>query len=456
MRNNLSAKKVGVLVLGFLFTFYLYTPVLGNSNNKKTEKTNHLLETKISGNVPGASVLVIHQGKVVFKKAYGFANVEENTPNTPQTIFRLGSVSKQFTAMAIMQLHNKKLLSYNDSVDKFFPELVNGGKITIRNLLTHTSGILESADSELEFIPGSRMNYSNTGYNLLGKIIEKVSGLSYAEFLSENIFKPLLMVNTGFEHAGQKPEKMASGYKPGNGNYIASEVVDVSGAYAAGALYSTTEDMYLWNNALDSEKLVEKSTLEQAFTPATLNNGSQTKYGFGWMLNLWNGIKEVSHGGDITGFNSYICRIPEEHFAVIVLSNFEMNPPGPIPNAGQLAHEIAEIYLSDKISNIPAKKSLTLSSAVLKTYEGKYKLEDAPEEIVGIMGDLFSFRTNENRIFIVGKLGEVELCAETPNKFYLEDKTTIEFNSENEQVSGFTMDLMGMGVRILVAKKIKD
>lgn len=455
MRNNLSVKKVGVLVLGFLFSFYLHTPVWGNNSTEKTEKINQVLENKIGGNVPGASVLVIHQGTVIFKKAFGFANVEENTLNTPQTIFRLGSVTKQFTAIAIMQLHNKKLLNFDDSVDKFFPESINGGKITIRHLLTHTSGITESPDSELEFIPGSRMNYSNTGYNLLGKIIEKVSGLSYDEFLNENIFKPLSMFNTGFEHATLKPENMASGYKPENGNYIATEVVDVSKAYAAGALYSTTEDMYLWNNALDSEKLVEKSTLEQAFTPGTLNNGSKTKYGFGWMLNLWNGMNEVSHGGDITGFNSYICRIPEEHFAVIVLSNFEMNPPGPIPNASQLAHEIAEIYLSDKISKIPAKKSLTLSSTVLKTYEGKYKLEDAPQEIVEIMGDLFTVRAKENRIFFVGKLGEVELLAETPNKFFLENKTTIEFNKKDEQVSEFRMDLMGLGVRILMANKIE-
>lgn len=455
MKNYTSVKKIGVLFLGFMFFFGLCTLAQDNSGTEKTEKINQLLDSKIKENVPGASVIVVHRDAIVFSKAYGFANVKQKTLNTPQTIFRLGSVSKQFTAMAIMQLHSKKLLSFDDTIDKFFPESVSGKKITIQHLLTHTSGITESLESKQEFTPGDRMNYSNTGYNLLGKIIEKVSGLSYDKFLDKNIFEPLIMRNTGFEHAKLKVENMASGYKLQDGAYIASNVRDVSGAYAAGALYSTTKDMHLWNEALNSEKLVERSILEQAFSPATLNNGSKSNYGFGWMLNPWNGLKEVSHGGDITGFNSYISRFPEEHFAVIILSNFEMNPPGPIPNAGQLAHEIANIYLSDKMLIAPLKNIITIEPEVLKTYEGKYKLSDAPQEIVSVMGDLLTIRVKESSIFIVGKLGEVELLAEASNRFFSADKTTIEFLKENEKVSGLKMDLMGMGVRVLMAKKME-
>jgi CubicO group peptidase (beta-lactamase class C family) len=237
----------------------------------KSGQVNKLFEPTANKPSPGASVIVIHHGKILLNQGYGLANIEKNQPNTPLTIFRLGSITKQFTAMAILQLYDKQMLQIDDYVEKYFPGTLNGNKITIKNLLTHTSGITESLDKELAFTPGAQISYSNAGYNLLGKIIEKVSGMSYEKYLQENIFKPLGMNNTGYEHPDIKVRNCATGYIiSDNGSYTDIGESDVSDAFSAGALYSTAEDMYKWDQALYTEKLVKTSTLNQAFSQANL------------------------------------------------------------------------------------------------------------------------------------------------------------------------------------------
>ena len=421
----------------------------------KSGQVNKLFEPTANKPFPGASVIVIHHGKILLNQGYGLANIEKNQPNTPLTVFRLGSITKQFTAMAILQLYDKQMLQIDDYVEKYFPGTLNGNKITIKNLLTHTSGITESLDKELAFTPGAQISYSNAGYILLGKIIEKVSGMSYEKYLQENIFKPLGMNNTGYEHPDIKVRNCATGYIiSDNGSYTDIGESDVSGAFSAGALYSTAEDMFRWDQALYTEKLVKASTLNQAFSQATLNDGSTIKYGFGWMVSQWRGIKEVGHGGDITGFNSYIARYPDEQFTVIVLSNIEMRPPGPLPDAGILAHKIAEIYLADKISATKEHVAISLDPKILDSYTGQYKWINASKSWIEASGEFLTIYKKNNQLFGKSKVGEIEINAEGENQFFMKDNSTIKFLIEKDKVNGMVFDAMGLGVVIVNAQKV--
>jgi CubicO group peptidase (beta-lactamase class C family) len=421
----------------------------------KSAKVNKLFESTFNKPFPGASVIVIHHGKVILSKGYGFANIQKKEPNSPVTVFRLGSITKQFTSMAILQLYDKKMLQLDDYADKYFPGTKNGAKITIKNLLTHTSGIKESLDADLAFTPGAQISYSNTGYNLLGKIIEKVSGMPYEKYLQKNIFKPLGMNNTGYEHPNKRIMNRASGYIVNdNGSYADMGESDVSGAFAAGALYSTAEDMYKWDQALYTEKLIKTSTMNQAFSQAILNDGSTIKYGFGWMVSQMGGLKEIGHGGDITGFNSYIARYPDEQFTVIVLSNIEMRPPGPIPDAGTLTHKIAEIYLADKFSATKEHVAISLDPKTLDSYVGDYKWTNASKGFIDVSGEVFSIYRKDNQLFGKGKVGDLEINAEGENQFFMKDNSTMKFVIENDKITGLVFDAMGLGVMIINAQRI--
>jgi CubicO group peptidase (beta-lactamase class C family) len=456
MKNRrLTKRLINIALYAFLFISGVQAMAQETDSLAKSVQVNKLFECTINKPFPGASVIVIHHGKIILNKGYGFANIEHSKPNTPLTVFRLGSITKQFTAMAILQMYDKQMLQLNDYVEKYFPGTMNGNKITIKNLLTHTSGITESLDTELAFTPGSQISYSNAGYNLLGKIIEKASGMPYEKYLQENIFQPLGMNNTGYEHPDLKLKNRATGYKfSENGSYTDPGESDVSGAFSAGALYSTAEDMYKWDQALYSEKLVIASTLNQAFSPATLNDGSTIKYGFGWMVSQWRGLKEVGHGGDITGFNSYIARYPDEQFTVIVLSNIEMRPPGPLPDAGILAHKIAEIYLSDKISSTKEHIAISLDPKILDSYTGQYKWINASKGWIEASGEVLTIYKNNNQLFGHTKVRDIEINAEGENQFFMKDNSTIKFLIEKDKVTGMVFDAMGLGVVIVNAQKV--
>jgi CubicO group peptidase (beta-lactamase class C family) len=455
--NTLNKKLIHTLICAVVFMGSFQAIAQETDSLSKSEQVNKLFECTINAAVPGASVIVIHRGKILHKKGYGLANIEQNKPNTPETIFRLGSMTKQFTAIAILQLYDKGMLQIDEYVEKYLPGTLNGGKITIKHLLTHTSGISESLDSELAFTPGDQISYSNTGYNLLGKIIEKVSGISYEDYLQRNIFKPLGMDNTGYEHPNIKIKNSAVGYKiSDNGSYTDTGESDISGAYAAGALYSTIEDMYRWDQALYTEKLIKTGTLNQAFSQMILNDGSKAKYGFGWMVNQLRGLLEVGHGGDITGFNSYIARYPEEQFTVIVLSNVEMRPPGPLPNAGDLAHKIAEIFLSDKMgaSKEAQHVAIVLDSQIIEKYLGQYKWVNASKSWIETGGEFFTIIKKNNQLFIQAKTAEIEIFAETETLFFMKDNSIIKFIKENERVTELVFDAMGLGVVIVHGQKL--
>jgi len=293
------------------------------------------------------SVLIARNGEVLLSKGYGFADREQKILNTTQTKFRLGSITKQFTAMAIIILEAQDKLDVQNPICNYLSECPEAwGAITIHHLLTHTSGIPNFTDfpeykstmatpsppeqtinrfkdKPLDFRPGERWSYSNSGYILLGHIIERVSSQSYEDFLQEYIFTPLDMMNTGYDH---NQDDLATGYKS---IFNKADFVDMSIPYAAGSLYSTVEDLYRWDQALYTKQLLQQDYVDQVFAAhVAIPNLDGMAYGYGWMVGLEDGRQIITHGGGIEGFVTNIARYPQDKTVIIILSNQEYTSMG--------------------------------------------------------------------------------------------------------------------------------
>ena len=332
------------------------------------------------GDSPGAALLVIRDGRILHSKGYGFARRETKEPFRPDTPSLIGSVSKQFTAMAIMMLAERGRLSCDDPLSKFFPDFPPySQKITIRHLLNHTSGLqifdeltspkhgiskdstandmleLLSRQQHLRFTPGDKWEYNNGGYVLLAHIIEKASGKGYAQFMQENIFQPLGMNNSfvSYDEARLKTVRRAIGYyKEWYGLKVSDFLAPLKLYNGAGSLFSTVEDLYKWDQALYTEKLVKATTLEQAFTAGRLNDGTPTHYGFGWELYVYKGVRYMIHPGGWGGFKAFILRFPGQQFTVIALSNSGQFDIYNLPLAITRIYLAEEIAVPDKIVNL--------------------------------------------------------------------------------------------------------
>ncbi|HET8775256.1 MAG TPA: serine hydrolase [Thermoanaerobaculia bacterium] len=293
------------------------------------------------------TVLVADSSGVVFKRGYGYANFEWQIPNTPDVRFRLGSITKQFTSMVVMQLVSEGKIKLDGKITDYLPDYRKdtGDRVTIAQLLNHTSGIpsytsqpgffaevsrdpykvaefvKKYASGDLEFEPGSKWSYNNSGYFLLGAIIEKITGKPYADVVQERIFTPLGMKASGYDLAAPIVPKRASGYQLAGGSYVNAPYLDMTIPYAAGSLYSTVEDLYTWDRALYTDKLLRDDLKQQLFTP-TLQD-----YGFGWSIRkakLDDGKTEVGtirHNGGINGFNTVLVRVPDKKELVVLLDN---------------------------------------------------------------------------------------------------------------------------------------
>ena len=300
-----------------------------------------------SGNHPGASVMVIHgDGKPVFAKAYGMADVEKKVPCTTNTDFRLASVTKQFTAMGIMILAERSRLSLDDKITKFFPGFPKyGDQITVRHLLTHTSGVFDYDDHvppgttvQLKdkdvlktvrehdgtyFPPGTKFRYSNSGYALLALIIEAASGQSYAQFQKEHIFDPLGMTNTvAFENGISTVPNRAFGYAQEKSNFVPKDQSLTSSVLGDGGIYSSVVDMFKWDQALYKEKLISRKMLRDAWTEHSKDSDMPgSGYGYGWYLADYKGSEHIWHYGSTCGFATKIERFPQKKTTIIVLTN---------------------------------------------------------------------------------------------------------------------------------------
>lgn len=313
---------------------------------------------------PGASAVVVKDESVVYQKCFGLASLEEKRAVVPETNFRLASLTKQFTAMAILILVNDSKLSLKDSLPKFFPGFPSyGSGITIRHLLTHTSGLVDyesllpdtqtvqvrdkdvlqllSRIDTVYFRPGEEYRYSNSGYAILALIVEKASGLSFAEFLKTKIFAPLGMKRTvAFEEGISTVSDRAFGYSRTDTGWVFSDQSTTSAVLGDGGIYTSITDMLLWDHSLTVGYLVPLYLLRSGWTPATLHDGSRTEYGFGWFLDLSGRSPRHYHTGSTLGFRNIIVRYPVQHLTIIILTN---------RNEGELlplADEIAEAYLN--------------------------------------------------------------------------------------------------------------
>lgn len=299
------------------------------------------------------AVLVGIKGRIVFEQAYGMADEEWGAHNTVNTKFRIASLSKQFTAAYILLLQERGRLNVHDQISRYLSDLPTAWQaITIHQLLTHTSGIPDYtsspemlklnrtgatpqqmitlvADKPLDFKPGTNWSYTNTGYILLGMIVEKVSGQPYANFLQSNIFEPLGMAHSGYDRARDITKERASGYQIIDGRVVNSDFIDMSIPFSAGGIYSTVEDMYRWNEALTEDgKLLSAQSLKQMFTeyPEATHEGQH--YGYGVVISRLKFAKLLYyHGGGVEGFSSNIQRYPQERVCIVILSNLDTYKP---------------------------------------------------------------------------------------------------------------------------------
>jgi len=323
---------------------------------KMQEKIDALFQEFDRPYVPGASVAVIKDGGFLFKKSYGMANLEDKIPATPFTNYRLASVSKQFTAMAIMILKQRSKLNYDDSVIKFFPDFPKVAEnITMRRLLSHTSGLVNYEDiippdrsTQLKdqdvlallktqhgtcFTPGAAYRYSNTGYALLALIVEHLSGERFADFMRENIFLPLGMMETVlFEQGISTIKNRALGYKETDAGFVINDQSLTSAVLGDGGVYSSIMDYFKWDQALYGETLVSRDILDEAFTSGKLSDGTLAGYGFGWRVEEKNGMKIVHHNGSTCGFNTAVRRVPEKRLTIVIFAN----------RSGKESHQISD------------------------------------------------------------------------------------------------------------------
>lgn len=350
--------------------------------------------------IPGCAVMVRHGGKVVLSAGYGMANLEHGVRVTPESVFQSGSMGKQFTAMAVMMLWEERKLSLGDPISKHLSVPSSWSRITVRHLLTHTSGLGDYPEDfslqedytedellkmitaqRLGFAAGQKWNYSNLGYATLGILIRKVSGQFYGDLLQERIFTPLGMKHARIINEADLIPNRSAGYRLEDGVLKNQEWVSPTvNTTADGSLYLTVEDIAKWDEALAAEKLLSRAGFEQMWTPVKLNDGSTAPYGFGWGIHTTKaGRRMLEHGGAWQGFVSYIARYPDDRLTVVAFCNRAG------ANAGYIAKSIAGFYLSELAPQTPS--AAKLDPVILRSYAGDYRLEERFTVKIAVAGD---------------------------------------------------------------------
>lgn len=444
--------------------------IITNTASAQTEKKlDSLFSTLAKQGYLNGCVLIADQGKPIYQKAFGYANFDTRQALNNETMFELASVSKQFTAMAIMQLHQQGKLAYTDSLNKYFPELPYHG-ITISNLLHHTSGLgeflgwddrmvdlnrinynkdivasLAKNKPKQLFKPNEQLMYSNTNYVLLAQIVEKVSGMPFGDYMDKHIFKPLGMMHTkvhGQRYAKQKIADYAYGYlyDPGKGRFMLNDTFStnryeyyfdgVAGPYG---ISSNTGDMLKWDQALYTEKLVSKAEQALAYIPAKLSDGKDAKfsgmvYGFGWLiLPEKNETRRYMHSGGYPGYMTMICRYPDKNKTIILLTNIYN-----VISLYDLTFSIENILFGKPFSipaALPFTKSMALNPAQHKAIEGNYAFKEAPQVKVMVSsenGQLYVQLTGQPKVEVYAS-SELEL-------FYTVVAAKIKFTKDDKGI----------------------
>ncbi len=389
-----------------------------------TTKIDSLINQAVSLKRFNGTVLVSKNGKIIFEKGYGYQDIQNKIENTPNTIFQVGSMTKQFTATVVLKLAEQQKLSLDDKISKYFPNIRRGDEITIKNLLTHTSGLSEIfrdplytkenkqipiskekllsffIDKPLYFDPGTQYAYCNSGYVLLGLIIEKVSGKSYEQNIRDYILKPLKMTHSGFDFFGLKSRQKALGYtRFSKAESISSIPWDSTATYSAGSLYSTANDLYLWHQSLLNNKVISKESLAKAYTPFLEG------YGLGCWIDTIYQKRVISHGGNIEGFTSYFGRITEDDVCVILLNNIYNREIESIGTA-----VLAILY--DKPYHF--FEEIKLPAEVLEKYVGNYEINTSYH---------IKITSVDNRLYAqINAEPKFEIVADKENSFFVREE----------------------------------
>jgi CubicO group peptidase (beta-lactamase class C family) len=429
-----------------------------SQNDSQLEKAvDSLIGTQFKPNEPGVSILIADKNGIIYKKAFGSANVELNVGMQPDMVFRIGSITKQFTAIGILQLVEQGKISLQDSIQKYIPDFPSKGyTITIENLLTHTSGIPDYSNADTthnpyierhdftpqqiikyfdymppEFKPGTKFNYSNSGYVLLAYIIQQVTGKDYHQYIKENVIDRTGLQHTFFDNEHTIIPNRVEGYTRDKGFFENCEYQTASMAFGCGDLMSTTEDLYKWNKALLDYKLVSKEALQKAFTPYKLSDDSHTNYGYGWFVDSF-GVKRIHHEGQVSGFTAFEEYYPGKDVYVSILTN-QLSGEDTTDFSDKrfrLFNNVFQLALGNKLET-----EAMVSEAILDEYIGTYQAVIKKSEtlkIYKVQGKLYMDLSNKTgRHMVLQPLSQ--------NLFLLPDvmriRSTAEFLRENGKVT---------------------
>jgi CubicO group peptidase (beta-lactamase class C family) len=394
-------------------------------------------------NEPGGAVIVVKDEKVIFRKAYGMASLELGVRMEPEMIFFIGSLTKQFTAVAAVRLAEKGRLALTDSIGKYFPDFPGSERIQIRHLLAHTSGIkdyiplpdfhsrmredLSNADvlkivkkESLEFLPGEKFSYSNSNFALVGAIIEKVTGQSYEQFLRESILIPTGLDHTQIIDNAKVIPGLVNGYELIEGEIRRAGMMSYSYLHAAGGLSANIDDLAKWNNAVFGGQIISRASLAECLSPQKLNNGESSGMGMGWFVDTLYGKTVVYHGGGIYGFVNHTLFLPEVNLYVAVLRNFINRST----DTRRIAEAVAGIILGEHV--LPqTPETIALPPEQLSRYVGVYTFDDGSVRRVMLIGGRLYYGIDEKR--------KVEILPESPAKFHQPGgRVQLEFRFDDE------------------------
>lgn len=359
------------------------------TSNKLTTTIDSIMSSHFLSSAPGAAIIITKEDEVIYAKGFGMANLELEVPMTSEMIFRLGSITKQFTAVSILMLEEGGKLNVKDDIRQYLSDYPTHGKtITIENLLTHTSGIpsftslpnfLEIEQTKyttneildlfknkpLEFEPGEHFTYSNSGYNVLGAIIESVSGMTYEEFVETQIFEKLGMHNSFYDHPEEIIKNKILGYDKDSLEYKRADYMTMCAPFSGGGLRSNVHDLAIWNQAIHKGKLISTEKLARAFMPFKLNSGELSNYGFGWFSDSFLGHQLIHHSGGIFGFVTSGFYFPKEDIYIAILSNNTSSDP-----------EYLNFLISSIILDEEPPQSVKIDTNKIDEYSGTYKYND--------------------------------------------------------------------------------
>ncbi|SEK36312.1 CubicO group peptidase, beta-lactamase class C family [Aquimarina amphilecti] len=404
-----SSQRIKTLLLVSFCTVIFFSAQAQNLE----KEIDAIVSSMYSAEEPGISILVAKEGKSIYRKAFGKANLELDVSLKPENVFEIGSITKQFTAVAILMLEEQGKLTIDDEITKYIPDYpTNDKKITIHHLLNHTSGIksytgmasfMESARTDMtptelidvfknepmDFDPGEEFRYNNSGYILLGHIIEVITKDTYENYIEKNIFEKIGMNSSYYGSMSELIKNRASGYKQDGDKFLNADYLSLTLPYAAGSLMSTVDDLLKWQNAISANTFIKRTSLEKAINGSKLNNGEEINYGYGWGKTNIQGAKGYAHSGGIFGYTTNGIFLEKENVYVIGLTNCNCK------NVGEVTMKVAATVIGKPIPD--KKDAIELSIDEAKKWVGAYEFKDnVIRHIMLKDGKLFSLREGEN------------------------------------------------------------